>query len=76
MLNKLTNKGERKMKTKKIEAGLYQVTINNNIYEIEKDFDNQFQDWFLWHKSTGEKIDTCASLKEAKSVIQTIEERA
>ena len=37
MLNKLTNKGERKMKTKKIEAGLYQVTINNNIYEIEKD---------------------------------------
>jgi len=64
------------MKTKKIIAGVYQVTINNNIYEIEKDFDNQFQDWNLWDKSSGEKLDMTSSLKEAKEVILEIEERA
>ena len=81
MLNKLTNnkQGER-MKTKKIATGWYKITTNKDVYEVENNIELQVSGWELGvrhqHNNELEKIDTCATLKEAKEVIQMIEKRA
>ena len=69
------------MKTKKIRNGWYEVEINNNVYEVQKNLaDEHFGDWNIrkcnFSPISYESIDICVSLKEAKEVIQMIEERA
>jgi hypothetical protein len=79
MLNKLTNKKQgESMKTKRIACGLYHITTNKDVYEVENNLELNTLGWEIsvQHNGEIEKIDTCASLKEAKSVIKMIEERA
>ena len=66
------------MKTKKIQAGVYQITTNKDVYEVENNLELETFGWEISVKHNGEreKIDTCASFKEAKSGINMIEERA
>jgi hypothetical protein len=75
MLNKLTNnkKGER-MKTKKIEAGIYQITTNKNTYRVEQNIELFDKGWEIF--SNNGKEDIASTLSEAKEFIQIIEERA
>tara|TARA_R100000329_G_scaffold120393_1_gene99249 strand:+ start:380 stop:592 length:213 start_codon:yes stop_codon:yes gene_type:complete len=70
----MKNKKGENMKTKKIQKGWYEVTYNNNKYEVEQNFDLFDNGWQLM--KDGEIIDTCFSLTDAKNVIQMIEERA
>jgi|TARA_Y100000816_G_C25581307_1_gene312666 hypothetical protein len=61
------------MKTKKIRKGWYEVTYNNNKYEVEQNFDLFDNGWQLI--KDGEHIDTCSTFTEAKEVIKQIEGR-
>ena len=61
------------MKTKKIKKGWYEVTYNNNKYEVEQNFDLFDNGWQLI--KDGEYIDTCSTFTEAKEVIKQIEGR-
>ena len=67
------NKGET-MKTKKIQTGYYQISINNKNYTAEQNFDLLDNGWQI--EIDNEIIDVASTLKEAKAVIQMIEERA
>lgn len=62
------------IKTKKIAKGYYQITINNDVYTVEQNFDLFDNGWQL--EIDNEIIDTCSTLSEAKSVIKMIQERA
>ena len=64
------------MKTKKIISGVYKITTDKEIYQVEFNIDRN-EGWDLSVLDNGhfEIIDVCASLKEAKQVIQQIEER-
>ena len=70
------------MRTKKIQNGEYEIEINNNVYYVFKKnlADKHFGDWNIrkCYSSpiSSEHIDICVSFKEAKQVIQMIEERA
>jgi len=68
------------MNTKKITAGWYKIITDKFTYEVENNLELNVPGWELSirHKDNNEleKIDTCSSLKEAKSVIQMIEARA
>ena len=61
------------MKTKKIQMGYYQVTINNNIYTVEQNFDLFDNGWQI--EIEDEIIDIASTLKEAKQVIQEVEDK-
>jgi len=68
------------MKTKKIMNGWYEIEINNNVYQVQKNLaDEHFGDWTItqhWYSPIShEIIDMALTLKEAKQVIQQIEER-
>ena len=52
------------MKTKKIAKGYYQITINNDVYTVEQNFDLFDNGWQL--EIDNEIIDTCSTLSEAK----------
>ena len=75
MLNKLTNnkQGER-MKTKKIEAGIYEIITNKNTYKVEQNLELFDKGWEIF--SENGKEDIASTLSEAKEFIQIIEERA
>nr|BAR20289.1 hypothetical protein [uncultured Mediterranean phage uvMED] len=75
MLNKLTQtkQGER-MKTKKIEAGVYQITTNKNTYRVEQNIELFDKGWEIF--SNNGKEDIASTLYEAKELIHIIEERA
>jgi hypothetical protein len=75
MLNKLTNnkQGER-MKTKKIEAGIYEIITNKNTYKVEQNLELFDKGWEIFSKNG--KEDIASTLSEAKEFIQIIEERA
>ena len=62
------------MKTKKIQTGYYQISINNKNYTAEQNFDLLDNGWQI--EIDNEIIDVASTLKEAKAVIQMIEERA
>ena len=62
------------IKTKKIAKGYYQITINNDVYTVEQNFDLFDNGWQL--EICDEVIDICSTLSEAKSVIKMIQERA
>ena len=61
------------METKKIQTGYYQITINNNVYTVEQNFDLFDNGWQI--EINDEIIDIASTLKEAKQVINEIEER-
>lgn len=61
------------MKTKKIQTGYYQITINNNVYTVEQNFDLFDNGWQI--EIEDEIIDIASTLKEAKQVIQEIEDK-
>ena len=61
------------MKTKKIQTGYYQVTINKNVYTVEQNFDLFDNGWQI--EIQDEIIDIASTLKEAKQTINEIEER-
>ena len=61
------------MKTKKIQMGYYQITINNNIYTVEQNFDLFDNGWQI--EIENEIIDIATTLKEAKQIIQEIENK-
>jgi len=61
------------MKTKKIQMGYYQITINNNIYTVEQNFDLFDNGWQI--EIEDEIIDIASTLKQAKQVIQEIEDK-
>ena len=61
------------MKTKKIRKGWYEVTYNNNKYEVEQNFDLFDNGWQLI--KDGEHIVTCSTFTVAKEVIKQIEGR-
>ena len=67
------------MKTKKLATGWYKITTDKDVYEVENNIQLETPGWELGirhqHNNELEKIDTCSSLKEAKSVIQMVEER-
>ena len=75
----ITKTGE-KMTTKKLATGWYKITNNKFTYEVENNLELNIPGWELSirHKDNNEleKIDTCSSLKEAKSVIQMVEARS
>jgi len=75
MLNKLkqTKQGE-KMKTKKIQAGVYQITTNKDIYKVEQNDELFDKGWEIFSKNGREDI--ASTLSEAKEFIQLIEGRA
>ena len=68
-----------KMITKKLATGWYKITTNKYIYEVENNLELNVAGWeiSIRYKDNNEveKIDTCATLKEAKEVIQMIELR-
>ena len=75
MLNKLTQtKQGEKMKTKKIQAGVYQITTNKDIYTVEQNDELFDKGWEIFTKNG--KEDLASTLSEAKEFIQLIEERA
>jgi len=75
MLNKLTQtKQGEKMKTKKIQAGVYQITTNKDIYTVEQNDALFDKGWEIFTKNG--KEDIASTLSEAKEFIQLIEERA
>jgi len=61
------------MKTKKIQIGYYQIKINNNIYTVEQNFDLFDNGWQIEFQD--EIIDIATTLKEAKQIIQEIENK-
>jgi hypothetical protein len=61
------------MKTKKIQMGYYQITINNNIYTVEQNFDLFDNGWQI--EIEDEIIDIASTLKQAKQVIQEVEDK-
>ena len=61
------------MKTKKIQMGYYQITINNNIYTVEQNFDLFDNGWQI--EIDDEIIDIASTLKQAKQVIQEVEDK-
>ena len=67
------------MITKKLATGWYKITTDKDVYEVENNIELQVPGWELGiryqHNNELEKIDTCATLKEAKEVIQMIELR-
>ena len=67
------NKGE-KMKTKKIEADIYEIITNKNTYKVEQNLELFDKGWEIF--SENGKEDIASTLSEAKEFIQIIEERA
>ena len=61
------------IKTKKIAKGYYQITINNDVYTVEQNFDLFDNAWQL--EICDEVIDICSTLSEAKEVIKQINQR-
>jgi len=61
------------IKTKKIAKGYYQITINNDVYTVEQNFDLFDNGWQL--EIDNEIIDICSTLSEAKEVIKQINQR-
>ena len=61
------------IKTKKIQTGYYQIKINNNIYTVEQNFDLFDNGWQI--EIEDEIIDIASTLKEAKQVIQEVEDK-
>ena len=61
------------MKTKKIQTGYYQITINNNIYTVEQNFDLFDNGWQI--EIQDEIIDIATTLKQAKQIIQEVENK-
>ena len=61
------------IKTKKITKGYYQITINNDVYTVEQNFDLFDNGWQL--EIDNEIIDICSTLSEAKEVIKQINQR-
>ena len=61
------------MKTKKIQTGYYQITINNNVYTVEQNFDLFDNGWQI--EIQDEIIDIASTLKQAKQVIQEVEDK-
>ena len=61
------------MKTKKIQTGYYQITINNSIYTVEQNFDLFDNGWQI--EIQDEIIDIATTLKQAKQIIQEIENK-
>ena len=61
------------MKVKKITKGYYQITINNDVYTVEQNFDLFDNGWQI--EINNEIIDIAATLSEAKQVIKEINER-
>ena len=61
------------IKTKKIAKGYYQITINNDVYTVEQNFDLFDNGWQL--EICDEVIDICSTLSEAKEVIKQINKR-
>ncbi len=53
--------------------GYYQITINNNIYTVEQNFDLFDNGWQI--EIEDEIIDIASTLKQAKQVIQEIEDK-
>ena len=53
--------------------GYYQVTINNNIYTVEQNFDLFDNGWQI--EIDDEIIDIASTLKQAKQVIQEVEDK-
>ena len=53
--------------------GYYQVTINNNIYTVEQNFDLFDNGWQI--EIEDEIIDIATTLKQAKQVIQEVEDK-
>ena len=63
----------RSMKVKKIAKGYYQITINNDVYTVEQNFDLFDNGWQI--EINNEIIDIATTLSEAKQVIKEINER-
>ncbi len=63
----------RSMKVKKIAKGYYQITINNDVYTVEQNFDLFDNGWQI--EINDEVIDVATTLSEAKQVIKEINER-
>jgi len=61
------------MKVKKITKGYYQITINNDVYTVEQNFDLFDNGWQI--EINNEVIDIATTLSEAKQVIKEINER-
>ncbi len=61
------------MKVKKIAKGYYQITINNDVYTVEQNFDLFDNGWQI--EINNEVIDIATTLSEAKEVIKEINER-
>ena len=61
------------MKVKKIAKGYYQITINNDVYTVEQNFDLFDNGWQI--EINNEIIDVATTLSEAKQVIKEINER-
>ncbi len=61
------------IKTKKIQTGYYQITINNNIYTVEQNFDLFDNGWQI--EIEDEILDIASKLKDAKQVIKEIEDK-
>ncbi len=53
--------------------GYYQITINNNIYTVEQNFDLFDNGWQI--EIDDEIIDIASTLKQAKQVIQEVENK-
>ena len=53
--------------------GYYQITINNNIYTVEQNFDLFDNGWQI--EIDDEIIDIASTLKQAKQVIQEVEDK-
>ena len=65
-----------KLKTKKIQAGVYKITTPKDIYQVEFNQDrNEGWDLLVLDNNHFEIIDVCSSLKESKEVIKMIEAR-
>lgn len=62
------------MKTKKIQAGVYQITTNKDIYKVEQNDELFDKGWEIFSKNG--KVDIASTLSEAKEFIQLIEGRA
>ena len=62
------------MKTKKIEAGIYEIITNKNTYKVEQNLELFDKGWEIFSKNG--KEDIVSTLSEAKEFIQIIEERA
>ena len=72
-MDKKNSNGE-KMKTKKLQAGVYQITTNKDIYKIQQNDELFDKGWEIFSKNG--KEDVASTLSEAKQFIQLIEGRA